>query len=107
MKVARVEGNLVADRKSAKLEGLKLLLVRECDVEGNPKGGTVVAADAVGAGAGEIVLIVSGSSARMAYPKEGTPIDAAVVAIIDGIEVEGRLVRPNALPARTPAGADA
>ena len=97
MKIARVVGNLVATQKSGKLEGLKLLLVRECDVEGKSKGGLVVAADSVGAGAGETVLLVSGSSARMAYPKEGTPIDAAVVAVIDGIEVEGRLHKPNAL----------
>lgn len=99
MKIAKVVGNLVATQKSGKLDGLKLLLVRECDAEGKPKGGVVVAADSVGAGAGETVLLVSGSSARMAYPKEGTPIDAAVVAIIDGIELDGRLTRPNALSA--------
>ena len=99
MKIAKVVGNLVATQKSEKLTGLKLLLVRECDAEGNPKGGVVVAADSVGAGAGDTILLVCGSSARMAYPKEGTPIDAAVVAIIDGIEMDGKLVRPNALPA--------
>lgn len=97
MKVMRVVGNVVSTRQSAKLGGLKMLLVEECDVRGKGKGSYLVAADSVGAGADETVLVVTGSSARMAYPQEGTPIDAAVVAIIDSIAIDGREIRPNAL----------
>ena len=105
MKVARVVGNVVSTRHSPKLGGLKMLLVEECDVRGKGKGSYLVAADSVGAGADETVLIVSGSSARMAYPVEGTPIDTAVVAIIDSIVVEGKEIQPNALGRpKEPAG---
>ncbi|RMH57766.1 MAG: ethanolamine utilization protein EutN [Candidatus Hydrogenedentota bacterium] len=97
MKIGRVVGTVVATRKSPKLEGTKLLLIEECGVDGKPKGSFVVAADTVQAGAGETVLFVSGSSARMAYPREGTPIDAAVSAVIDAIEYGGEVRKPNAL----------
>lgn len=97
MKLGRVIGTVVATRKSPKLTGTKLLVVEECDITGKPKGSFVVAADTVGAGAGETVLLVAGSSARLAYPKEGTPIDAAISAIIDTVEYGGRETHPNAL----------
>lgn len=97
MKIGRVIGTVVATRKSAKLTGTKLLIVEEHDVRGKPRGNFVVAADTVQAGAGDTVLYVSGSSARMAYPQEGTPIDAAISAVIDSIEYDGKVVHPNAL----------
>lgn len=97
MKIGKVVGNVVATRKSAKLEGTKLLIVEELDVKGSPKGSFVVAADTVQAGVGDTVLLVAGSSARMAYPEEGTPIDAAISAIIDSIEYDGEVRKPNSL----------
>lgn len=99
MKIGRVVGTVVATRKSEKLTGTKLLIVEECDIAGKPKGSFVVAADTVQAGNGDTVLLVSGSSARMAYPKEGTPIDAAISAVIDAIDYGGRVAHPNALGA--------
>ncbi|KAB2884257.1 MAG: ethanolamine utilization protein EutN, partial [Kofleriaceae bacterium] len=56
MVLGKVIGTLVASRKEPTLEGVKLLVVRACDVDGNPAGGTVIAVDAVGAGLGEVVL---------------------------------------------------
>jgi microcompartment protein CcmK/EutM len=97
VKLGRVVGTVVATRKSPKLVGTKLLLVEECDVEGKPKGAFVVAADTVGAGVGETVLLVAGSSARLAYPQEGTPIDAAISGIIDAVEYNGKVTHPNRL----------
>lgn len=97
MKLGRVVGTVVATRKSPKLTGAKLLVIEECSIDGKPKGTFTVAADTVGAGAGEMVLLVAGSSARLAYPQEGTPIDAAVSAIIDSVEHAGTEYHPNAL----------
>lgn len=110
MKLGRVIGTVVATRKSPKLVGAKLLVVEECDIDGKPKGSFVIAADTVGAGAGETVLLVAGSSARLAYPQEGTPIDAAIAAIIDTVDIGGpngpgtpggRTHHPNALGPRS------
>ena len=81
---------MVATRKEQSLEGLKLLLLRAVDVDGKPSGATVVAADAVGAGAGEMVLYASGSSARQTVATDKRPVDAVVMAIVDQWEVGGR-----------------
>ena len=76
MQFARVIGNVVCTRKDDKLTGTKLLMVQPVSVEGEPKGNQLVAIDAVGAGEGELVLIVSGSSARQTKRTEGNPVDA-------------------------------
>ena len=86
MQLARVIGTVVATRKDARLEGYKLLVVRMQSAEGEDEAGYVVAVDTVGAGVGERVLIVQGSSARMARDGQEKPIDAAVVGIIDTVE---------------------
>jgi microcompartment protein CcmK/EutM len=83
MVLAKVVGTVVATRKEGSLEGLKLLLVRVIDEEGKETGANVVAADAVGAGPGEIVLIASGSSARQTTLTDKRPVDAVVMAIVD------------------------
>nr|MDQ3300857.1 EutN/CcmL family microcompartment protein [Myxococcota bacterium] len=80
-------GTLVASRKEPTLEGLKLLVVRACDVDGNPTGGVAVAVDAVGAGVGEVVLYASGSSARQTQVTQNRPVDATIMAIVDEIAV--------------------
>ena len=90
MLLGRVIGTVVSTNKEQELSGLKLLLVRGADVEGNPVGGLVVAIDAVGAGLGEVVLYASGSSARQTRVTKDRPVDATIMAIVDSIEVEGR-----------------
>jgi len=84
-----VVGTVVATRKEAELEGLKLLIVKGCDFDGKPTGGSVVAADAVGAGLGEVVLYASGSSARQTKVTQNRPVDATIMAIVDTVEIDG------------------
>ena len=87
MIIGRIIGNIVATRKDARLEGMKLLLVRPINPRGEDESGYLVAVDTVGAGYRERVLVVSGSSARMAEGMKDRPVDAAIVGIIDTIEV--------------------
>jgi microcompartment protein CcmK/EutM len=85
MLLARVIGTVVATRKDPRLEGKKLLICRLMDPDGNDEQGHLVAVDTVHAGFREHVLIVQGSSARMAEGCKDTPIDAAIVGIIDQV----------------------
>jgi len=85
--LARIVGTVVATRKDPRLVSNKLLIVRPVDPKGKAEGGYLVAVDTVDAGVGETVLIVSGSSARMASGMKDCPVDAAIVGIIDTIEV--------------------
>jgi ethanolamine utilization protein EutN len=91
MVLGKVIGTLVASRKEPTLEGLKLLVVRACDVDGaiNPQasGSIVIAIDAVGAGVGEVVLFASGSSARQTQVTQNRPVDATIMAIVDEVTV--------------------
>jgi microcompartment protein CcmK/EutM len=85
MILAKIVGTVVATRKDERLEGHKLLLVRPMDPKGTLEGGYLVAVDTVDAGVGETVLIVSGSSARMAAGMTDRPVDAAIVGVVDEI----------------------
>ena len=87
MLLARVVGTVVATRKDERLLSTKLLLVRPVDPQGKAEGGYLVAVDTVDAGFGETVLIVSGSSARMASGLKDTPVDAAIIGIVDAVEL--------------------
>nr|MDP9342129.1 EutN/CcmL family microcompartment protein [Actinomycetota bacterium] len=87
--LGRVAGTLVASRKEPTMDGLKFLVVRHLDVENNETGGFVVAADAVGAGVDEVVLVATGSSARQTEATRDRPCDAVIMAIVDTWEVEG------------------
>lgn len=87
MVLAQIVGTVVATRKDERLVGAKLLLVQPIEPDGAPRGGPLVAVDTVDAGAGETVLVVSGSSARMAGELKETPVDAAIVGIVDDVEV--------------------
>ncbi len=89
MLLARIVGTVVATRKDERLVSSKLLVVRPIDPTGKPEGNYLVAVDTVDAGVGETVLIVSGSSARMAAGLKDSPVDAAIVGIVDQIEVKG------------------
>ena len=93
MVLARVVGTVVSTHKSKKIEGIKFLLLENLDpstMQG--KNSYVVAMDAVGAGIGEVVFYVSGSSARMTAVTEGKPADASIIAIVDSVEKDGQYV---------------
>jgi len=88
MLLARVVGNVVATKKDARLEGRKLLVVEAITPAGEGKGSHLVAVDAVGAGVGETVLAVQGSSARMTEGLKDIPVDTAIVGIVDQVEID-------------------
>jgi microcompartment protein CcmK/EutM len=83
--LARVIGTVVASHKDPRLEGKKLLICRPVNIDGGDESGYLVAVDTVSAGAGETVLVVQGSSARMSAGCEDKPVDAAIVGIVDQI----------------------
>jgi microcompartment protein CcmK/EutM len=89
MILARIVGTVVATRKDPRLVSHKLLLARPVDPRDRRRleGGYLVAVDTVEAGVGETVLIVSGSSARMASGMKDCPVDAAVVGIVDTVDL--------------------
>jgi len=90
MILARVVGNVVATRKHDSFHGLKMMLVRPVTVEGEDDGEEFMAADAVGAGPGERVIVVTeGKSANDAVRTASAPLDAAIVGIVDRIDAEG------------------
>ncbi|MBI1795987.1 MAG: EutN/CcmL family microcompartment protein [Candidatus Eisenbacteria bacterium] len=89
MILAQVLGTVVSTRKDRGLTGLKLLLTREVDGAFEPTGNYVVAADAVGAGSDELVLLAQGSSARMTEVSREKPVDAVIVGIVDVVEIAG------------------
>jgi microcompartment protein CcmK/EutM len=91
MQIARVVGSTVATIKDEKLVGRKLLIVREADERGNAVGKPYVAIDTVDAGAGDLVLIAAGSSARQTTVTKDTPVDAVIMAVVDTLEVEGAI----------------
>lgn len=88
MILGRVAGTVVATRKDEKLQGKKLLIVKTIDPETGAETGYTVSVDTVGAGAGETVILVGGSSARMATGMKDHPVDSAIVGIVDTIEID-------------------
>jgi microcompartment protein CcmK/EutM len=91
MQLGRVAGTLVASRKEALLSGMKFLVVKQLDEANKETGAYVVAADAVGAGEGEVVLYASGSSARQTELTKDRPCDAVIMAIVDSWDIGGEL----------------
>jgi ethanolamine utilization protein EutN len=88
MLIARVVGELVATQKHPSHEGRKLLLVQPLNLDGSNRGDAIIALDAVGAGIGDRVLIVTeGFSAMTAVGRPQSPIDMAVIGFIDEIEL--------------------
>jgi ethanolamine utilization protein EutN len=87
MILAKIVGTVVATRKDERLVSSKLLVARPMDPRGKPECAYLLAIDTVDAGVGETVLIVSGSSARMASGLKDCPVDAAIVGIVDTVEV--------------------
>jgi len=91
MKIAKVVGVAVATEKAPLLENSKLLLVQEADPSGKPAGNVYLAQDVVGAGQGELVFLVEGSSARAAAGDNNSPVDAVIVGILDSLSVNDKL----------------
>ncbi len=102
MFLARVIGSIVATKKDATLTGRKLLLLRPLLIDEaspgqfRPGASTVVAVDALGAGLDEVVLFCQGSSARAAAGMKTLPIDAAVIGIVDTVDVLNQKIYPSA-----------
>ncbi len=101
MFLARVTGSVVATHKVASMTGQKLLTVDPLRVDEKdggklkPTGRTFVVVDAVGAGEGQVVLIVQGSSARFTPETKPLPVDAAIIGIVDTVQVQGEIVFKN------------
>ncbi len=89
MMIARVIGTLVSTRKEPTMDGLRLLVCQPVNAAGEKAGAPLVAADAVGAGVGEMILYATGSSARQTVATQNRPVDAVVMAIVDNWEVGG------------------
>lgn len=92
MIICKVVGSIVSTTKAEKLKGKKLLIVQPIDMKTIKEDGKpLVAIDTVGSGVGEVVLLVSGSSARQTEITNGVPVDASIVGIVDQIEIQGEL----------------
>ena len=87
MLLGQVIGTVWATRKGPQLVGMKFLIVREVDLDGEPLANFVVAADAVGAGEGETILVAQGSSGRQTELTDKKPVDAVIMAIVDRLDV--------------------
>jgi len=87
--LARVVGTVVATQKHPKFEGAKLLLVQPLTLDDAPRGAVLLAVDSVGAGVNEKVLVViEGRAAAEAVGRKGTPVDAAIIGIVDSVDLD-------------------
>jgi len=88
MQICRVVGTVVSTQKNKKLEGAKLMLVQPLTLEDTPRGTALLAIDSVGAGIGEKVLVViEGKAAGAALGKKAAAVDAAIIGIIDEVDI--------------------
>ena len=87
MIIARILGTVVSTQKDERLHGKKLLIVKPINLDGTDQSGYLVAVDTVGAGFHEKVIVVGGSSARMAEGNKDCPVDAAIIGVIDTIDI--------------------
>ena len=86
MQLAKVVGTVWATRKDPQLENRRLLVIQPLDKNSNPRGERIAAVDTVGAGAGETVFFVTSKEAALPLPEPLTPVDAAVVGIVDHLD---------------------
>jgi microcompartment protein CcmK/EutM len=91
MLMGKVVGNVVSTHKDQGMVGFKLLIVQLLDIEMKLAANYVVATDAVGAGLGEVVIVVQGSSARLTELTVNKPVDAAIICIVDSVEISGKM----------------
>jgi len=92
VELGKVVGTVVSTVKDVKIEGCKLLIVNLVTGDGKPTNNHVVAIDTVGAGTGELVICVRGSSARMAKGMETVPTDTSIIGIVDTLEYQGEVI---------------
>lgn len=93
MILGKVIGTCVCTQKDQRLKGVKFQIVFPLDIKTlKTHGDPLVAIDSVGAGVGELVMVVSGSSARQTEQTTNTPVDATIIAIIDIVEVDGNII---------------
>lgn len=91
MIIGKVTGTVVCTQKDAALNGEKMLVIQPINIENlNDLGAKMVALDSIGAGKGEFVVIVGGSSARLAHGYGKVPVDYCIVGIVDTIEIMGK-----------------
>jgi microcompartment protein CcmK/EutM len=88
MILGRIVGTIVASRKDPRLEGMKLLIVKPITPEGADESGYIIAVDTVDSGFRETVLLVTGSSARMAEHCKDRPVDATIVGVVDTVQLD-------------------
>ena len=88
MYLAKVIGTVVSTSRDERLIGFKLLLARRIDEQGEQTGSPEICVDTVGAGTGEVVIVTEGSSARNAVDRPNSPVDAAIVGIVDTVEID-------------------
>ena len=91
MLLGKVVGTLVSTQKEESLQGLRFLVVRQLTVQAEETGAYVIAADAVNAGIGEVVMYATGSAARQTVATDRRPCDAVIMAIVDTWEVAGQV----------------
>lgn len=88
MQIGRVVGTVVSTQKHQKIDAAKLLLVQPITPDNQPKGQTVIAVDSVGAGVGErVLLVIEGKAAGEALRRKAAPVDAAIIGIIDSVDL--------------------
>ena len=98
MQIGRVVGTVVSTQKHRKFEGAKLLLVQPLNLDDTPRGAALLAVDGVGAGVDEkVVVVLEGRAAGEALGKKAAPVDAAIIGIIDQVDLA-----PSATPTRKP-----
>lgn len=105
MYLARVVGSTVATQKDPNLEGAKLMLVQLIGPDGTETPDLHVAVDAVGAGTGSVVVVVIGSGARLTEITSPMPVDAAIVGIVDSVQLDGASAYSTATGFAAAAGA--
>ena len=91
MKIALVIGSTISTIKNESMHGRKLLIVRDADTSGKVTGEPYVAVDTVSSGAGDLVLVTDGSSARFTTQTTDAPVDAVIVGVIDSLELSGKV----------------
>ena len=92
MLIAKIIGTTISTIKDEKLKGRKLLIVRQTDETGTVFGKPYVAVDTLDAGVGDLVLTAHGSGGRQTYLTKNSPVDAVIMAVIDHMEVSGKVV---------------
>jgi ethanolamine utilization protein EutN/carbon dioxide concentrating mechanism protein CcmL len=92
MLLIRIVGTVVSTHKDPKLDGVKLLVGKEINLDGSLSETYHVAVDTVGVGPGEVVVVCRGSSARMTEITDGRPVDTSIIAVVEEIEVNGQIV---------------